>query len=290
MKIFPEWAKYLQLGNCQVKGLNFPIGSPAADYREALIHIKNDELSLGALVTTHKLDVIKSCRDLFDTLDSYASQLNEVSCISKNGKKLAGHAKDALTAELALQAIVPDTYWQQTGAELFCIGAGGANLALTTCLLQKDRSLIPSSIIISDKNKERLQEMQHIHNSIAKNTVVVYKKIEAAEENDAIIASLPHASFIANGTGMGKDIPGSPLSDAVMFPEKGIVWDYNYRGDLTLLKQAAAQQASKQLQAYDGWIYFIHGWTRVISEVFHITIPTQGKVFDELSAIAAQFR
>jgi shikimate 5-dehydrogenase len=132
--------------------------------------------------------------------------------------------------------------------------------------------------------------MQHIHNSIAKNTVVVYKKIETAEENDAIIASLPHASFIANGTGMGKDIPGSPLSDAVIFPEKGIVWDYNYRGDLTLLKQAAAQQASKQLQAYDGWIYFIHGWTRVISEVFHITIPTQGKVFDELSAIAAQFR
>ena len=50
------------------------------------------------------------------------------------------------------------------------------------------------------------------------------------------------------------------------------------------------QQQRKKLQIEDGWIYFIHGWTRVIAEVFHIDIPTSGPGFDELSRIAADVR
>jgi len=38
----------------------------------------------------------------------------------------------------------------------------------------------------------------------------------------------------------------------------------------------------------DGWTYFIHGWTQVISEVFHVEIgpPT----IAQLSRIASQLR
>ena len=56
------------------------------------------------------------------------------------------------------------------------------------------------------------------------------------------------------------------------------------------LDQARAQHAERQLQIEDGWIYFIHGWTRVIAEVFHIDIPTSGPRFDEISRIAASVR
>jgi hypothetical protein len=59
---------------------------------------------------------------------------------------------------------------------------------------------------------------------------------------------------------------------------------------LVFLDQAKAQQKSKNLQIEDGWIYFIHGWTRVIAEVFHIEIPTHGPVFNELSNIASSTR
>ena len=44
------------------------------------------------------------------------------------------------------------------------------------------------------------------------------------------------------------------------------------------------------MQAVDGWFYFLHGWTRVIAEVFAVDlpadIPTSGPEFDELSRIA----
>ena len=104
------------------------------------------------------------------------------------------------------------------------------------------------------------------------------------------MAGLKPGSLVINATGLGKDAPGSPLTDAAPWPEGGLAWDFNYRGDLVFLEQARAQQAAKRLHIEDGWVYFIHGWTRVIAEVFHIDIPTSGQRFDELSRIAAETR
>ena len=63
-----------------------------------------------------------------------------------------------------------------------------------------------------------------------------------------------------------------------------LVWEINYRGNLIFKDQADAQKEAKHLHVEDGWIYFIHGWTQVIAEVFHISI--KGKILDELSEIA----
>ena len=46
------------------------------------------------------------------------------------------------------------------------------------------------------------------------------------------------------------------------------------------------QEKERSLYIEDGWIYFIHGWTSVIAEVFHIEIPKEGPEFDALSRIA----
>jgi shikimate 5-dehydrogenase len=92
--------------------------------------------------------------------------------------------------------------------------------------------------------------------------------------------------MVINATGLGKDGPGSPLTDAVRFPENGLIWEFNYRGDLVFLDQARAQETARHLTVHDGWVYFIHGWTRVIAEVFDIDIPMSGPAFDALSQIA----
>jgi shikimate 5-dehydrogenase len=78
------------------------------------------------------------------------------------------------------------------------------------------------------------------------------------------------------------------LSNAAVFPERAVVWDLNYRGDLIFLDQARAQESTRKLQIEDGWTYFIYGWTRVIAEVFHVEIPVSGPGFNEISRIAAQ--
>ena len=72
---------------------------------------------------------------------------------------------------------------------------------------------------------------------------------------------------------MGKDRPGSPLTDDCKFPMHGIVWEFNYRGTLEFMHQAEAQQEARDLKIEDGWTYFIHGWTQVIARSSTSTSP-----------------
>ena len=112
--------------------------------------------------------------------------------------------------------------------------------------------------------------------------------MEKAQDNDDILASMAAGSVIINAPGLGKDSPGSPLSDAANFPKNSIIWDLNYRGDLIFLDQAKAAKAAQGLQIEDGWTYFIHGWSQVIAEVFSIEIPVAGDRFEAISRIATK--
>jgi len=128
--------------------------------------------------------------------------------------------------------------------------------------------------------------MQQIHAEIGFQIPIDYVLAPTPDINDAVVAAASVGSVVVNATGLGKDRPGSPLTDEVRFPTGAVVWDFNYRGDLVFLDQARLQVDSAGLRIEDGWVYFLHGWTRVISEVFHIDIPTSGPEFDQLSRIA----
>ena len=120
--------------------------------------------------------------------------------------------------------------------------------------------------------------------------VFEYVPTPRPEDNDAVMRTLPPGSLVVNATGLGKDAPGSPITDAAPFPDRGTAWDFNYRGDLVFLDQARRQSVDRHLHVEDGWRYFIHGWLAVIAEVFHRTIPVSGPGFEELCAIAGRER
>ena len=284
MKVFPKWAESLGI-KAVIKGIDLPLHAPAEDYRIAADFIKNDPLSLGALVTTHKLDLFKACRDLFDYIDPYAEKLNELSSISKKDNIFCAHAKDPISSGMALEDFVPRHFWQDHGGEVLLLGAGGSSLAMSLYFSRKeagdDR---PRRITIANRSEARLAS--------AKMTLMEFEKIidfryvhgPSPEDNDKYIAALPPYSLIVNATGLGKDSPGSPATNAVSYAEHSLVWEINYRGDLIFMRQALAQKEAKKLHIEDGWNYFIYGWTQVIQEVFHISIS--GDQLAELSRIA----
>ncbi len=290
MKVFPAWAKHLGLGDCPIRGIDCQWHDHPEVYRKVVRFLKDDELSIGALVTTHKLDLLKAARDLFDQLGPYALQLDEVSSISKRHGQLIGHAKDPLTSGLSLDAFVAQDHWSKTGGEMCILGTGGSSLALTINLMNRSAAERPAKIYVTNRSEKRLAEMKAVHARMADTIPVEYFLCPTAVANDAVIAKLKPHSLVINATGLGKDAPGSPLTDAAQFPANGLAWDFNYRGDLVFLQQARSQRESKQLHTEDGWVYFIHGWTRVIAEVFDIDIPVSGPEFEELSRIAADVR
>ncbi len=288
MRVFPAWCDYLKL-DAAIVGIDFPLHEEPARYRAAVEFIKGDPLSRGALVTTHKIDLFHACEDLFDRLDPHAALMQEVSCISKSRDALVGHAKDPITAGLTLEGFLAPDHFAKTGAELFMIGAGGSATAITWHLMRRGRGRnAPRRVIVSDRSAERLAALRGFHCKVETDAVLEYVNATPSGANDAVLALLSPGALVINATGLGKDAPGSPLTGAAHFPERGIVWELNYRGNLVFLDQARAQQAARKLQIEDGWIYFIHGWTRIIAEVFGIEIPTSGPRFEALAKIAAE--
>lgn len=289
MKVFPAWARLLNLGDVEMKGIDLPIHASPEVYREAVEFIKHDSLSEGALVTTHKIDLFAACRDLFDEIDPFAATMGETSCLSKRDGRFICHAKDPITSGLSIDGFLQPNHFEKTGAEVFSMGAGGSTIALTWHLMQRDRlGNRPSRVIVSNRSAGRLEEIERIHHELDLGVPCEYVLAPKAEDNDAVLRRLSPGALVINATGLGKDAPGSPLTDAALFPERAVVWDLNYRGKLVFLDQARRQEASQQLQIEDGWTYFIYGWTRVIAEVFHVAIPTAGPEFDEICRIAAE--
>ncbi|MBM3565187.1 MAG: shikimate dehydrogenase [Alphaproteobacteria bacterium] len=289
MKVFPAWAEYLGLGDAAIVGIDFPPHAEPARYREAVTFIKNDPLSLGALVTTHKIDLFKACRDLFDETDIHAAQMEETSCLSKRKGRFLCHAKDPVSSGLAVDGFLPPGYFARTGAEVFSMGAGGSTIALTWHLMKSGRGAdVPSRIVVSNRSRPRLDDIARIHARIGGDVAVEYVLATDPEDNDAIVNRLRPGSLVINATGLGKDAPGSPITDRAAFPEHGIAWDLNYRGDLVFLDQARHQQRQRSLRIENGWSYFLHGWIQAIAEVFDIPIATSGPQFERLSEIASQ--
>ena len=285
MKVFPKWADALGLKDAVIKGIDFAPHSSAEEYREAVTFIKNDPLSLGALVTTHKIDLFNTCKDLFEYVDPYAERLGEVSSISKKGGKLCAHAKDPISSGLALENFVPANYWTQYDGDVLLLGAGGSTLAMSVYFAQEQFGAnVPKRIIIANRSVPRLESAQAILDGINPKIHFEYIHNPTPADNDKTLASLKPHSLIVNATGLGKDGPGSPLTDDCVFPEDSLVWEINYRGDLLFKRQAEAQAQSRRLHVEDGLIYLIHGWTQVISEVFQIDI--KGELLEKLSEIA----
>ena len=137
--------------------------------------------------------------------------------------------------------------------------------------------------------QESLDALRKVHDRLGRSsTEVEYVENANSAENDELLAGLPPGSLVVNATGMGKDVPGSPVTVSARFPERGVVWELNYRGELDFLRQARRQQRTRDLKVEDGWLYFLHGWSEVIAEVFHVELTPER--FRLLSAEAETIR
>jgi len=264
-RLFPAWAKELGLGDVRLQGCDLPIHAKPERYRDVVAQIKADQNARGALITTHKVDLFEACRDLFDEVDEYAQLCGETSCLAKRDGRLWALATDPIASGRALAEFYPE----KGGGEVLCLGAGGSAAAITVHLIQARAA---SSITVVNRSAHRLEAMREIHAKLGSDIAVRYVENSDPRTNDRLIAELAPGSLVINATGMGKDTPGSPITDAAVFPQGGYVWELNYRGELEFLRQARRQEVSLRLHVEDGWRYFIHGWAVVMEHVFDTAI------------------
>jgi shikimate 5-dehydrogenase len=269
-RIFPRWTALAGVEDAVLRGIDLAVDAPPAKHRAAVRTILDDPDAAGGLVTTHKVSVFTHARDLFTGFDADAEALSEVNCIVRRPGMLEGLATDTLTAGLALRAIL--------GADpappaALILGAGGAAVALAVNL---ERHFGVHNVILTDISAARIDHVRTL-------TPARCEVVESAADHDLLLLAMPPGSLIVNATGVGKDRPGSPLTPGARFPVDAIAWDFNYRGNLTFLDRARSQG----IRAVDGWNYFLHGWSQVMSRVygFELTSPLFAAMVEAAAAM-----
>jgi shikimate 5-dehydrogenase len=289
MRVFPRWMAALGRDEVVIEGRDLALHDDPARYRQVVAQIADDPRVVGALVTTHKIDLLEAARDMFDHLGPYARLCGEVSCISKRAGRLEGYAKDPITAGLSLDAVLGEGYFARTGGQVLCFGAGGAATAIALHLIDRPaRADRPRRFVVVNRSPGRLDKLRRMVDRLDTGIAFEYICNQDPARNDRLMAGMPPGSVVINATGMGKDRPGSPVTGAGRFPRQGVAWELNYRGALDFLHQAEAQAAARGVTVEDGWLYFVHGWTHVIAEVLHLEIDRQ--TFARLAEIAARVR
>jgi shikimate dehydrogenase len=274
MSIFPAWADILGLPTRHLVGHDLPVDATPEQYVRLVEQIRDDPEHRGALVTTHKMGLYAAASHLFDQLDEFSVNCGEISSIAKRDGRLVGHAKDPITVGLAAEEFLPSTHFADTGGEVVCFGAGGAGTALTWYLAERRDA--PSRIVVTDTSRERLDSLRAVHERRGtRASLLDYRQVTSDEVARHALAEAPERSLVVNASGLGKDRPGSPVPDDARFPVGAYVWEFNYRGSLEFLAQARRQEAARRLTVVDGWRYFVHGWTSVISEVFGVPLDPQ---------------
>lgn len=288
MRLFPYWVAAMG-ADAMLEGVDLPLRASDECYRQAVLRLKEDRMTRGALVTSHKINIVRAARDLIDQLTPEAQLCGEVSALYKRGDAVWGHACDPANCGYAMAHFLGADYWRRyPRAEILAFGAGGATVAMLVHLVIQARSR-PGRIRLVDIRKESLDHCQHVLDQLCAAGLRV-DLIHNADPhcNDSLVKDLPPHSLVINATGMGKDLPGSPVTDAVRFPEEGAVWELNYRGRRRFLEQAYTQKESRGLIVEDGWHYFLHGWSSVMSLVFGI--PMTPALFEDFAAASEEAR
>jgi shikimate dehydrogenase len=284
MRIFPQWMNLVGIDS-QIVGIDVPLESPPQVYRDIVQRIKSDPDVVGGLVTSHKINVFNAAHDLFDSFDDNSLLCREMSVITKRGE-LRAVAGDPVMAGYAWREFIALNHFRAHNADVLCLGSGGAAVAIAVHVCRSDDH--PRRFLLVDVNRDRLEHAHHIARQLG--TGIQFDTLLNADplRNDALMSELPPYSLVINASGLGKDRPGSPITDAGVFPKYGIAWELNYRGALDFLHQARRQAESRHLMVADGWRYFLHGWAVAVSLVFGFELTPQ--LFEQFADTAGKHR
>jgi shikimate dehydrogenase len=286
-RYFPRWAGSFH-EPVRLIGIDLPVPAPTRTYEDLLGWMARIEQVRGMVITSHKIDLFRADSGRFAAADRLSATLGEISAVRRTpcGDLLA-YATDPLSARAAAAELNLGT----CGGKTICFGAGGAAVALVAALtlpgteltrLAPDaRCCVPGAnatggplnegdIHVTDVRPDRLAHLMHVAASLGVASRVVPHLQDDTSGNTGLLAGHPDARLVVNATGLGKDSPGSPLTDEAVFPRHCVVWDMNYRGPLTFLHQAPTQCDARELHIVDGWRFFLHGWTHALARILDV--------------------
>ena len=266
-RVFSRWAACLQY-DLALESMDLALRSPASSYRHFVMGLRERRGDIcGALITSHKAAVFETARDLFDELTPESQRLGEVGMVYWRDDRIVGAANDSISTRAVVRRLLLDSpRWANSARKAVILGAGGAGLALVDSLV-RDPDVKCSDICVTECDGSRLLQVRsRIADWIAGIPINILHVNGTADD---VVAQAGEGALIVNATGLGKDLPGSPVSPQTVFPNEAFVWEFNYRlipqQEPSFLETARRQAHARKLTIEDGWEYFIWGWLCVMA-------------------------
>jgi shikimate dehydrogenase len=268
---FPLWIKFLD-ADCTLVGIDIALDASLSQYDGFLEQFLSDQW-IGALITTHKSKIFhKLDSNGYANLTDRAKLLEEASVIYKNANsEIFGDATDPDAILPILSRLLSDERWLSGCLQILIMGGGGAGLALFYTIVSS--GIIVKKIVITESDPLRRQFLiKKVDEIVRKFKSEILTEITDSQNSDKTITELGSGALIVNATGMGKDLPGSPIRNPDNIFNNSIIWEFNYRGELKFLNDCVKIRDHKNLLIEDGWYYFIHGWANVLCTALNKTV------------------
>ena len=204
-EIFPLWATRSGSPRRRARGRDLPLGAPPEAFREAIARIRDDEATLGALVTTHKLALLRR-RARPVRRARRARRAARRGVVHLQARRPAARLReDPITAALRARRGSPAAL--RRGGDVLCLGAGGAGTAIVARPAGARRPAARRGHVDTDRSARALDARGRR----------TRRRRDARVDGPARASCsrrCRRGSLVVNATGMGKDRPGSPLCDA----------------------------------------------------------------------------
>lgn len=271
MRWFEQWARKQRPGGVQAAALDLPPQPGREDYRKVVSRVQDEPGAVGALLASHRRELLAASRDQFADLTTEASLSGELSCLYKEDGQLVGHTTRPQAAGLALARFLGPGYWLRHDAELLCLGADGAAPALLTYVATRapagDR---PPRLVLADHDMARLHDVEQLLQRlpVAGVEVQLFHTSNAAGNNQ-LLAGLPEHSVVVNASGQAQE---SPLTANARFPRHGAAWDLHHEPRTPFLHLAQSQPHDLALRVEDGTAFHELAWATGVGYVLGVDV------------------
>jgi shikimate 5-dehydrogenase len=256
--------------DCDLIGVDMPAVAPDHRYRALVTKVRDDVSCAGVQVTSHKVRLYRAASSVIDRYSEDVSYLEEVGGLLVRTGTVTAVSPDAMALRRELMMVLG----HRPKREIVILGGGGAARAIAFIAAELQKV---SKVSITEADDARRLALGRWLGRLKAGNPSLELNAFPADANDNLVSSATGGAVIINATGLGKDSPGSPLSDHAPFPCDGVAWDLNYRGERHFLTQASRQATERRLAVRDGFSYFVDNWTCFLESALRKNLSSDDK-------------
>jgi shikimate 5-dehydrogenase len=266
LDVLPKWVQRFGDKSTAIVPMAAPSAADAAGYQRFVDFMRDEYNAVGAIMLSHASTLFEHTQQMFDEFDDDAKLLGKIGVAVRTPGTLTALAP----AKRAAQQAYEQTFGNDsTPAEALIIGATAQARALALALSNSDSGSGPLRVCLTTLDGKSMTDMRQRIADLPEDRRPVLRHIESPLEHDRLLTLLPPGSLVVNATGPANADTKSPVGDAALFPEEGMVWDLDAVGiSSPFLDKARQQRRPRGLRLADGPIFHQYQWLAAVAAVF----------------------